>query len=156
MGKKLNYIDYAIIGIMIVLIIISGSKVYNSRRNKALLEQISKRMSIVLRLENVESYYQEALNKGDKVYSQEKDSYLGDISEIWTENSHTILIKNNGEITRAKTPEKYDIYLNIDSNILVKEDGYFAEGITELLINSFEDFKTPRVAFSALIENIIE
>jgi len=109
---------------------------------------------IILELEEVEEYYRDAFQIGDRIYFNEIDDYLGEIKYIDSDNSHIDLIKNNGDVVQAKSPNKYDVFLTVESNLFEREDGYYAEGINRISINSFGNYKTNNTIFSALIKDL--
>ena len=156
MNRRLNWVDYGILFTLIVVIFVLGLKIHKKSGSRTLNDKLNKKMNIILKLENVGTYYADALYIGDIVYTDLTDTPIGKIRDIKIDTAYISLIKKDGEIIFAKSPEKYDIVLNIEGNVFDKEDGYYIKGVEEILINSFESFKTHNAIFQALIKDIEE
>jgi len=72
------------------------------------------------------------------------------------EDSYLPLIKNDGEGVLVRSPEKYNIILTVECNVLDRPNGVFAEGITEIKVNSTGKYKTIGLLFSAITKGIQE
>ncbi|HEY8362997.1 MAG TPA: DUF4330 family protein [Tissierellaceae bacterium] len=158
MKRKLNWIDFSIILIVVAVVIILGLKVKNVLFTKSSGENqvINTKKDVVLKIEDVREYSVNALQVGDNVYSDDTNYYFGKIKDIKVEESYLPLIKDNGEVVLARSPERYNVYLVVECNVLERPNGYFAEGITEIKVNSKSRYKTIGLLFTATIESIEE
>lgn len=158
MKRKLNWIDYSIILIVIAIVAVLGIKVKNvlSSKSSEQTQVTNMKKEVVLKIEDVRQYSVNAVEVGDNVYSDETNYYFGKIKDIKVEESYVPLIKNNGEVVLTRNPERYNIYLVVECNILERPNGYFAEGITEIKVNSKTRYKTIGLLFTATIESIEE
>lgn len=158
MKRKLNWIDYCVIIIIIGIGAVLGLKAKNvkilGKANLGNVENTKKKVVIVA--EDVREYSTKAINIGDKLYSDKTSHYFGDIVDIEIEESYIPLVKDNGEVVYARSPERYNMILTVDCNILEKPDGYFAEGITEVKVNSAAKYKTIGAIFKGITYSIEE
>ncbi|NLY84884.1 MAG: DUF4330 domain-containing protein [Tissierellia bacterium] len=158
MKRKLNWIDYSIILIVLAIFVVLGIKIKNILPTKSSGENqvINTKREVVLKIEDVREFSVKALEVGDNVYADETNYYFGKIKDIQVEESYVPLIKNNGEVVLTRSPERYNIYLVLECNVLERPNGYFAEGITEIKVNSTGKYKTIGLLFSAITESIEE
>ncbi|MFA7411753.1 MAG: DUF4330 family protein [Tissierellaceae bacterium] len=158
MKRKLNWIDYGIILVIIGLVFVLGTKVKSIKSQKSVGNGgiLNTRREITLKIEDVRKYSVDSINIGDNIYSDDTNYYFGKIRDIEIEDSYLILVKNNGEIIETRSPDRYNIILKVDCNILDRTSGYFAEGITEVKVNSTGKYKTIGLLFTAITQSIGE
>ncbi|MCK9443681.1 MAG: DUF4330 domain-containing protein [Tissierellaceae bacterium] len=158
MKRKLNWIDYTIIIIILGVLFVLGTKVRNFIPQKTTVEnntQSSKR-EVVLKIEDVRKYSVDSIKAGENIYSDDTNYLFGKIKDIEIEDSYLILVKNNGEVVETRSPERYNIILTVDCNVLDRTNGYYSEGITEIKVNSTGKYKTIGLLFTATVQSIGE
>lgn len=158
MKRKFNWIDYCIILFIIAVIAVLGLKIKNIRSVDLTgnNEAVKTKKDVILVIEDVRQYSVDALQLGDNVYSDDTNYYFGIIKNIEVEDSYLPLIKNDGEGVLVRSPEKYNIILTVECNVLDRPNGVFAEGITEIKVNSTGKYKTIGLLFSAITKGIQE
>jgi hypothetical protein len=158
MKRKFNWIDYCIILFIIAVIAVLGLKIKNIRSVDLTgnNETVKTKKDVILVIEDVRQYSVDALQLGDNVYSDDTNYYFGKIKNIEVEDSYLPLIKNDGEGVLVRSPEKYNIILTVECNVLDRPNGVFAEGITEIKVNSTGKYKTIGLLFSAITKGIQE
>lgn len=158
MKRKLNWIDYSIMLIAIAIILVLGIKVKNVLATKTSGEQqvINTKKEVILKIRDIRDFSVDALQVGDRVYADETNYYFGKIKDIQVEESYVVLVKNNGEAILTRSPERYNVTLVLECNVLERPNGYFAEGITEIKVNSTGKYKTIGLLFSAITQSIEE
>lgn len=158
MKRKFNWIDYCIILFIIAVIAVLGLKIKNIRSVDLTgnNEAVKTKKDVILVIEDVRQYSVDALRLGDNVYSDDTNYYFGKIKNIEVEDSYLPLIKNDGEGVLVRSPEKYNIILTVECNVLDRPNGVFAEGITEIKVNSTGKYKTIGLLFSAITKGIQE
>jgi hypothetical protein len=158
MKRKFNWIDYCIILFIIAVIAVLGLKIKNIRSVDLTgnNEAVKTKKDVILVIEDVRQYSVDALQLGDNVYSNDTNYYFGKIKNIEVEDSYLPLIKNDGEGVLVRSPEKYNIILTVECNVLDRPNGVFAEGITEIKVNSTGKYKTIGLLFSAITKGIQE
>ena len=158
MKRKFNWIDCCIILFIIAVIAVLGLKIKNIRSVDLTgnNEAVKTKKDVILVIEDVRQYSVDALQLGDNVYSDDTNYYFGKIKNIEVEDSYLPLIKNDGEGVLVRSPEKYNIILTVECNVLDRPNGVFAEGITEIKVNSTGKYKTIGLLFSAITKGIQE
>ncbi len=158
MKRKLNYIDYSIIIIVLAVALVLGKKISNVTSNKssANKEINNTKKQVILEITDVREYSVKAISPGDNLYSGDTNYFFGKITDIEVEESYLPIIKHDGESVLTRSPERYNIKLFVDCNILDRANGVFAEGITEIKVNSVGKYKTIGLLFTAITESIGE
>lgn len=158
MKRKFNWIDYCIILFVLAVIVVLGFKIKNvtSIKSTENNEANNTKKEVVLLIEDVRQYSVDALQVGDNVYSDDTNYFFGKIKDIEVEDSYLVIAKNGGEGILTRSPEKYNIKLTVECNILDRPNGIFAEGITEIKVNSTGKYKTIELLFTAKTKSIQE
>lgn len=155
--RKLNFIDYFIIFIVISIVGVLGLKFRNaSIKPSANNIEVNNKRDVVLVIKGVRQYSVDALRIGDKIYSDDTNNYFGKIKDIQVTEDYEPVIKNNGEAVLTRNPEKFEIRITAECNIMERANGYFAEGITEVKVNSTGKYKTIGSLFTAVTDSIEE
>lgn len=156
MNKKFNWVDYLIIFISILILLLFIYRFYYRDKNQLVNNKDSFKKVVLLKLEEAPEFYKEVFQEGDKIYLTSTDEFVGQIKRLEISRAHTNLIRNDGSLVQAEIPEKYNIYLYVESNLLEREAGYYIAGVTEVLVNNSENFYTDRAIFLATIKAILE
>ncbi len=156
MKRKFNWIDYCIILFVLAVMVVLGLKIKNiSSVNLSGDNEMNKiKKDVILLIHDVRKYSVDALKPGDNVYSDDTNYYFGKIKKIEVEDAYVPFANNKGEGLLARSPEKYDIILTVECSVLDRPNGVFAEGITEIKVNSTGKYKTIGLLFSAITKNI--
>lgn len=157
MKRKLNWIDYFVIFIVISIVIVLVVKFKNSKVSGPSLSNDTKnKKEVVLVIKGVREYSINAIQIGDNIYSDDTNYYFGKIVDIEVLDDFEPIIKDNGEVVLARNPEKYEIRITAECNIMERPSGYFAEGITEVKVNSTGKYKTIGSLFAGVTYSIGE
>lgn len=155
MKRKFNWIDYSIVIIIIAIIAVLGLKFRNASKPSAINVETNIK-DVVLVIEGVRQYSVDALKIGDNIYSDDTNYYFGKIKDIEVKEDYEPIIKDNGEAVLTRNPEKFEIWITAECNILERANGYFAEGITEVKVNSTGKYKTIGSLFAGVTYSIGE
>ncbi len=159
MKRKFNWIDYLIIVFVLAVVVVLGLKIKNIRSVNSIVgnnETNNAKKEVVLVIRDIRKFSVDALKVGDNLYSDDTNYFFGKIKDIQVEDSYLVLVKNDGESVLTRSPEKYNVILTVDCNILDRPNGVYAEGITEIKVNSTGKYKTIGLLFSAITQSIQE
>lgn len=159
MKRKFNWIDYCIILFVLAVVVVLGLKIKNIRSANSIVgnnETTNTKKEVLLVIRDIRQFSVDALQVGDNLYSDDTNYYFGKIKNIQVEDSYLVLVKNDGESVLTRSPEKYNVTLTVDCNILDRPNGVYAEGITEVKVNSTGKYKTIGLLFSAITKSIQE
>jgi hypothetical protein len=145
--KKPNWIDFGILGLVLILAFLMFMKFKSTE--EIVENSVTSPKQVLLKIEGVREYSVDAIKAGDSVYSTDMKEYFGKIKDVEVEEAYEFIVKDDGEVVEARVPEKYDITLMVDCNILERETGYYAEGVTEVKVNSAGTYRTENIQFSA-------
>ena len=127
---KINIVDLGIILLLILSIAAVGVKVYRDK----FTEREHTAVRYTLFVAGVRQQSVDAINMvHERITDAETDDPLGDIVEIKKEPAANIFQKADGEYVKSYYPEKYDLYITIETDGVVTPDGYFTEGGKKLL-----------------------
>lgn len=113
--------------------------------NKASLEYV---------IEDVRIMSAEAFKVGHTLLSDETNDRIGLITKVEILPYMKTLEKSDGSLVLAEVPEKYKVILSVDSELMQRETGYFAYGITEIKNNSEAIIYTKYVKSVSKVEAI--
>jgi hypothetical protein len=152
----MNAIDLIIILFIIGGILVLGLKLGTFNTSSGVGEDIRmEKAVIVLKVENVRAATVDALKMGHMILSEETNSIIGPIIDLDVHPFIDDIEMVDGRIIFAEVPDKYTIFVSMESLMLERETGYFSEGITEMKVNSMFKFYTKYVSTSGRIEEII-
>lgn len=127
---KINLVDLGIVLLIILSVAAVGIKVY--REKYAEREHTS--IQYTLFVAGVRQQSVDAINMvHERITDAETDDPLGNIVDIKTEPAANIFQKADGEYVKAYYPDKYDLYITLETEGVVTPDGYFTEGGKKLL-----------------------
>jgi hypothetical protein len=154
--RRMNAIDLIIILFIIGGILVLGLKLGTFNTSSGVGEDIRmEKAVIVLKVENVRAATVDALKMGHMILSEETNSIIGPIIDLDVHPFIDDIEMVDGRIIFAEVPDKYTIFVSMESLMLERETGYFSEGITEMKVNSMFKFYTKYVSTSGRIEEII-
>ncbi|HBH12734.1 MAG: hypothetical protein XD91_0351 [Clostridiales bacterium 38_11] len=153
--RRMNIADFIIIIFIIGGILVLASKLGTFGLSLGQGEEIKMRKAvIVLEVEDVREATVNALKIGHIVLSEETNSPIGPIIEMTVTPYMDEIETVDGKIVFSEVPGKYTIIVSLEASLLERETGYFAEGITEMKVNSIFKFYTKYVSTSGRIEEI--
>ena len=127
---KLNIVD---LGIVLLLILAFASVGYKVVREK-FIERESAVIDYTLCVEGVRDQSVQAINMVyENIVDAENEDALGDIIDVRVEQAAKIVQKTDAEYTKAFYPDKYDLYITIETKGVVSKDGYFTDSGKKIL-----------------------
>lgn len=146
---KINIIDLAIVAIVIIAIFASYYRLNLSSHSDA--SYTDSKIEYVLKTKDpVRDFTVNSFEVGDKVCDRESGKYIGEIVKIEKTPAKDFIDMADGSIKIAEIPEKYDLFLTINSNAKITQEGYFAEGSKQ--ITPFSTFNITTLKTDMLIE----
>lgn len=154
MKRRPNWIDFGILALILVIVAL----VFMKFRNTNEIDESTKKekMTVSLKVESVRDYTVNAIKAGDKVYSTDTKNYFGKVKAVEVEESYELMVKTDGELVEVRVPDKYDINLDIECEVIKKDTGYYADGVTEVKVNSAGTYRTQKAQFAATTNQIEE
>jgi hypothetical protein len=152
--KKLKIFDIVLILFILAAVSVVGIKVFGMGTDDVITAVETRPAQVTIRIENVRTYTASHLTVGEAVLSDETNSAIGVIDKIEILPYEEVVETSDGQLIRATVPDKYTIMLTLDAQLSERETGYFAEGITEIKVNSATKIYTKKVITSGRIEGI--
>lgn len=164
-GKLFGKISIVDILFLIVIVVgIAGAfvvfdKVKHNQvltENKALVN-VSESMDtleIKLLLKEIRKMSLDAIKPGDDVFEMDTDKYLGKISRVEPQPAKALLTDLNGKMKYAEVPEKYDVYIYVETPGKQTETGFYTANNQHLVYGSQLGIKSTVVQTVPVIEDI--
>lgn len=118
MKRKFNWVDFIIIGI-IVLIIYAGYQ-YLIKPRKSLKDRVP--VEITYRVEGVLIETANGINIGDIFKDKDTNQIIGEVVNKEITEAYEFVNTGDGRIVKSRIPNKYDIYLTIRGHAVVTDD----------------------------------
>lgn len=127
---KINLVDLGIVLLLVLAVAAVGFKIMKER----LIERETAVIQYTLYVEGVRQQSVDAINMVyDDITDAENDDPLGKIIDVRQEPAAKIVQKADGEYTKAYYPDKFDLYVTLETKGVVSKDGYFADSGKKIL-----------------------
>lgn len=155
---KFNIFDFAIIGVILLLILIVVIKLLPVNfAGNSIQTSTSQQFTYEIFFEGLAETTGEMIKVGDRLFDKTSSTYIGDIVEIKIDDAVVDLEKVNGEIVTSKMPGKINITLTVQAAGTIKNDReYLANGLIRTLVGQTKEVKTKYVMASGIVTNINE
>lgn len=144
--RKANFMDIILFVVLIALVVLGAYKMIVVNKDGGGEDGIiGEMMTYDAVIDNVRMVTVEALHEGDLVYDEKTGICVGTIQDV----SYTPMLMNIPDedgYYAVEYPDYYTVTLVVEGDILEKDEGYFAQGVTELKINSEMNFYTKYAA----------
>ena len=147
---KINIVD---MGVILLIILAAVSVGYKLTREKE-IERKEAVISYTLCVEGVRDQSFRAISQKSEVYQAETGEDLGVISDIEKENAKKLVQKADGEYAVATYPDKFDLYITIESPGTVTQDGYFTQSGKKILYGDTIGISNGYSQMFGVVENI--
>lgn len=154
--KKITKFDVLLLVFVLAAIAVFAIKFGNfSGSGEAVAAVETKPALVDFLVEDVRIVTAESFEIGDTVLSEETNSVIGVIENVEIFPYKDLIEMANGEVVKAEVPDKYSVLIIMKSNLSERQTGYFADGITEIKVNSETKIYTKKVITSGKVEGIV-
>lgn len=151
--KKINIVDLAIILIIAVSICATVYK-FGFSKHKSVATSDTK-ITYVVKVKAIRDVAESALNVGDSVFEKTTKKPIGKIIDKRKEIAKEVVNMADGSLQKeVEIPEKYDVYLTIEDEGIVSDEGYFLDGNYQIGVFSSINLFTRTVDTSATVLQI--
>lgn len=127
---KINIVD-----LLIVLLIVTaiGATVYKFGFSAhSDVNESDLKIEYVLKTRGVREFTSNSINPGDEIYDEETDDFIGIVTDVRKEEAMDFITKADGTIEYVPKPERYDVFITVESDARFIGGGYFAGGTKEI------------------------
>jgi len=137
--KKINIIDLALILIIVISVV---STVYKfGFSNHKDVGSANTKITYVVKVKAVRDVASDALKVGDALYEKTTKKPIGKITDKKVDVAKESVNMSNGTLSKeVEIPDKYDVYLTIEGEGLVSDEGYFLDGSYQIGVFSSVEF----------------
>ena len=142
---KLNILDLIIVLIIVIFAGTFAVSHINSNDNAAIAtgnNNVGTKFTYTISVEGLSSTSKEMLKVGDDVFDKVSGTYIGKITKLEITDAEGVLEKESGEVILAKIPGKIDIKLVIETDGIIKNGEYLANGLIRIMVGNLKEIKT--------------
>lgn len=150
---KINILDLFVLIIIVALIFASIVKFRNYNEEDNENSKIDK-FTYQLKISGVREYTIDAFSSGDIIYDSQANVEIGKIVGITYTNSKGYEQTENSKVVSLEFPDKYDLLLQVETDGIINESGYYANKTVELRVGSEKTIETLYVQTNARITSI--
>lgn len=148
---RLNLVDLGIVLLIVLAVCAVGFKVVRER----FADRKTVQISYTICVNGVRQQSVDAISMvKENITDAEKDEPLGDIVNIVKEPAVELLQMADGEYKKAEYPDKYDLYITLETEGTMTKDGYFTSSGKKLLYGSTIGLNNGYSQMFGVIENI--
>lgn len=150
---KINPIDVFVLIIIVALIFASVIKVRNYNEEDNQNSMINK-ITYGLKVSGVREYTINEFEVGDIVYDSGTNVEIGKIAKKTYEKAEGYEETDDGKIIKIEYPDKFNLILQVETEGIINENGYYANKTVELKVGSEKKIETLYAQTTARIVNI--
>lgn len=135
--RRPNIVDILIIVVILAAAALAVYKFGVVNKNEAAgVAEAAETRTVTAFIDEVRMPTVNALHEGDQIFDEKTGACIGVIKSV----SHAPYMKSvivaDGSVKQVEYPDYYSVTLTIESPVIEKEEGYFADGVVELKANS--------------------
>lgn len=151
---KVSIIDLLILLFVIVAIVATVYKFQFSTHKD--VNTAEGKIVYTLKVQGVRDFTADQFAAGDEVYDKESNKAIGTIAEVRKEGAEEFVNMADGTFVMQDIPNKYDVYLTIESDARITDEGYFANGTKQIGAYSNLNIYTQKVEVYAQVQDVAE
>ncbi|MBE7031143.1 MAG: DUF4330 domain-containing protein [Ruminococcaceae bacterium] len=149
---KVSVIDLAVILIVLIAIGATVFKFGLSPHRDVVVSDAS--IEYTFKIKGLRDFSAKQFAVGDAVYDAEAKKAIGKIVDVSLEPATEYLHNADGTIAETEKPEKSDVYLTIQSDARITNEGYFANGTRQIAVGSSIDISTQKIECSGKVTQV--
>ena len=149
---KINIVDCFVL--LIILLLIIGAVMKFGKFNSGVEVSSNQIIEYQMKIKNVRDFTIDAMQSGDIVYDSQTGNSIGKITNVEKEDAITYDFKSTGELIEVHNSDRCDAIITIETDGTVDENGYYANKIVELKVDSTKIIETKYVKTSGTIVDI--
>lgn len=127
---KINIVDFFVIVIIIAAIGLTFFKFSLSKHSDAASSDA--KAEYTFKITSLRDFTVKEINVGEKIYDSETGKCIGTIKDVEVKDAYEYFTKTNGEIVYKKLPERYNIELLVETDVVINEKGISVNGVRSL------------------------
>lgn len=153
--NKFNIIDISVIILVLILILAATVKFGNYNKTNDDTAKIDT-INYKIKISNVRNYTVDAFVIGDTLYDTQTNVEIGKIIDKEVTDAKGYEVIKSGKIVETKVPNKYDLFLVIETQGTIDNSGYFANRSVELKVGSEKIIETLYAKSTGIITEIVQ
>lgn len=149
---KISIIDLLILAFVIVAVAATAYKFHFSAHKD--VNTANGQIVYTLKVQGVRDFTANQLAVGDAVYDKESNKEIGEITQIRKEDAEEFVNMADGTFVMQNIPNKYDLYLTIESDARITDEGYFANGTKQIGAYSNLNVYTQKAEVNARVQDV--
>lgn len=152
MKKKFNIVD-VIIAVFVIAVVVFLVQKFS--QTSVLRNETDGSLDVIytLKVSELMNITADAVPSSGKLYDDE-GNFLGTISDKKIANAEVLKLKADGQYTKVTNPDKFDVYLAVESKATLKDEGYFLNGKKNIGVGSVLKVRGSKIEFEAYVVEI--
>ena len=151
--SKINIFDLMVI---VIIIFVFLGTVYKFKFSKVNMKHDFGLINFAVKISDVKDSSSKFYKKGLRVFDAKSKNYLGVIKKVFVKDCFGYVKDMNGKMKKARKPGRINIFLDIESNGVIDDKAYLAEGNYELKAGSDIYILTKYADVDGKIEKIMD
>ena len=149
---KINIIDLCVVAILIIAVAVTYFKFNMSAHSDVTTS--NGRAEYTILTNGVREFTVDQLEIGDKVFDKESDKFIGEVTAVNTKPAYEYITKTDGTVVMAELPERYDLEVTVQTDVMVNDRGVSANGAKFLYLNQNSTYYTQTVQVEAKLVDL--
>lgn len=149
---KVSIIDLLILLFVIVAVIATVYKFQFSAHKD--VNTAEGQIVYTLKIQGLRDFSARQFAVGDEVYDKESNKAIGKITAVQPEGAEEFVNMADGTFVMQDIPNKFDVYLTIESDARITDEGYFANGTKQIGAYSTLNIYTQKVEVYAQVQTV--
>ncbi len=147
-----SIIDIVVVAVVIVL----AAAVYMRffANEESVTEAAGSTFTYEIKARAVRQEVADMIKVGDQLYDEENRYYIGDVVNVSVEPAVQQMVLSDGTYVNAPVENRYDVYIEVETQGLISNGRYYAERSYEVSVNEGIQFLSKYVSTSGVIWSI--
>lgn len=145
---KISIVDLLIVLLVVVAIGATVFKFGFSAQKD--VNESTEKIEYVVRVRGVRDFTVNSIKVGTELYDEESEEFIGTVKKVDVKEAMDYAVKNDGTTVYTAKPERYDVYITVESDGRILNGAYFVGGTKE--ISAFSSFAVSSQYFSFSVE----
>lgn len=142
---KFNVMDIMLALIIVIFVGMFASTKLNSSDDNTVAtgnNNVVNKFTYTISVEGLSVTSKDMLKEGDEVYDKVSGTYIGRIVKLEISDAKGLLESKNGEIILVNIPGKIDAKITIETEGVIKNGEYLANGLIRIMVGNLKEIKT--------------
>ena len=148
----INIVDLCVI--LVVLVAIGAIYFKFNLSSHSDIAASEDRVVVTYKVASVRDFTLRQFEIGDKLFSDEDDSFIGEVVNVSKEPATDYIKTIDGGIKKAEQPDRFDVFVDVECSAYIDGDKVYIHGGKQLYLNQEDIYYTDTVQTTAKVVDI--